>query len=235
MRRLRLLSQFVTLDEGIGQRRRAKQTDDVAAGNAYVTGYTYSQDFPITSDAYQLQNNEPNGPNAFVTKLNASGNTLVYSTYLGGSGDTNWGDDGYGIAVDAAGDAYVTGGTGSDDFPLSPNPLQSKNLNTPDGFTGYVTELNPMGSDLVYSTFLGGTGNGLGHAIAVDAAGEAFITGSTYSDDFPTQDPLQAANGGYPQGNSNAFVTELNASGSALVYSTYLGGSGNSSNSLSKK
>src|SRR5438046_915685 len=140
--------------------------------------------------------------------------TLVYATYLGSSG---W-DYGSGIAVDAAGSAYVTGSTSSADFPTA-NALQAAKA----GFqNAFVTKLNPTGSALVYSTYLGGSGGDGGTGIAVDTAGNAYVTGSTRSIDFPTVNPLQAAYGG----DGDAFVSKLDAAGSALLYSTYLGGSG---------
>jgi hypothetical protein len=148
-----------------------------------------------------------------VTKLNAAGSAFVYSTYLGGSDA----DAGYGIAVDASGSAYVTGSTSSTDFPTH-NPLQASNGGDYDVF---VSKLNAAGSALVYSTYLGGSNYDEGLAIVVDASGYAYVTGPTFSTDFPIQNPLQATNHGY----YNAFVTKLNAAGSALVYSTYLGGS----------
>ncbi len=140
---------------------------------------------------------------------------LIYSTYLGGSG----GDYGYGIAVDSGGNAYVTGLTGSSDFPTM-DPLQPAYHG---GDEIFVTKINLAGSALVYSTYLGGTGDEYGVGIAVDGAGNAYVTGSTNSTDFPTKKPLQAANSG---GAHDAFVVKINPAGSALVYSTYLGGSG---------
>src|SRR5437773_487076 len=140
--------------------------------------------------------------------------TLVYATYLGSSG---W-DYGSGIAVDAAGSAYVTGSTSSADFPTA-NALQAAKA----GFqNAFVTKLNPTGSALVYSTYLGGSGGDGGTGIAVDTAGSAYVTGATSSIDFPTVNPLQAAYGG----DGDAFVSKLDAAGSALLSSTYLGGSG---------
>jgi hypothetical protein len=154
---------------------------------------------------------------AFVTKINAAGSALIYSTYLGGS-DTEFGN---GIAVDAAGNACVTGSTGSANFPTK-NPLQAALSGAPDAF---VAKLNAAGNALVYSTYLGGSGNDSGSGIAVDPAGNAYVTGGTSSTDFPTQNPFQPVfSGGGPFGG-DAFVTKLNAAGSALVYSTYLGGS----------
>jgi len=182
-----------------------------AAGSAYVTGLAGSTDFPTASP---LQAAYGGGGDAFVSKLNAAGSALLYSTYLGGSGE----DYGYGIAVDADGSAYVTGGTTSTDFPTV-NPLQAANGGGTDAF---VSKLDAAGSALLYSTYLGGSGGDAGYGIAVDAAGSAHVTGATNSTDFPTANPLQAANGG----GGDAFVSKLNAAGSALVYSTYLGGSG---------
>src|SRR5438874_1208469 len=150
---------------------------------------------------------------AFVTKLNASGSALLYSTYLGGNSE----DDGNGIAVDAAGSAYVAGLTTSTDFPTA-NPLQSKNAGSSDVF---VAKLNASGSALIYSTYLGGSSSDFAFGIAVDSSGNAYVTGHTASTDFPTANPLQSKNAG----SSDVFVAKLNASGSALIYSTYLGGS----------
>jgi hypothetical protein len=180
-----------------------------AAGNAYVTGPTGSTDFPTV---HPLQPALNGCCDAFVAKLNAAGSALVYSTYLGGSGN----DYGAGIAVDAAGNAYVTGGGDSTDFPTTA-------YFGPPGGGAFVTKFNPTGSALVYFTILGGAAPG---GIAVDAAGNAYVTGNTGSTDFPTAHPLQPAYGG---GDADAFVAKLNASGSALVYSTYLGGSGDDS------
>jgi len=200
-----------------------------SAGNAYVTGTTGSTDFPT---ANPLQATNHGSGDAFVTKLNAAGSALVYSTYLGGSGS----DQGNGIAVDSSGDAYVTGETWSTDFPTV-NPLQATNKESGANWTAFVAKLNPAGSALVYSTYLGGSGyysasvgnSGYDEAfgIAADSAGNAYVTGSTRSSDFPTVNPLQPTCGGCSNGFPTAFVAKLNPAGSALVYSTYLGGSGN--------
>ena len=184
-------------------------------GNAYITGTTTSTDFPTTSP---LQSANGGGPqDAFVTKLNAFGSALVYSTYLGGNGF-----DGAGaIVVDGAGNAYVAGSTNSTDFPTM-NPLQLANGG---GFDGFLVKLNPAGSALLYSTYLGGSADDSVSAIALaqDNSGDIYIAGETSSTDFPTMNPIQPSYGG---GSSDAFVAKINKAGSALLYSTYLGGSG---------
>jgi hypothetical protein len=186
--------------------------------NAYITGLTTSTNFPTASP---LQPASSGNEDAFVAKLNAAGSALVYSTYLGGSGN----DYGHGIAVDAAGNAYVVGQTQSANFPTA-SPLQARLGGSTNAF---VSKLNPGGSALVYSTYLGGSSSDLGLGIAVDSGGNAYVTGSIFSTDFPTASPLQPASGG----SGDAFVAKLNPSGSALVYSTYLGGSsGDSGNGI---
>ncbi|HYC88664.1 MAG TPA: SBBP repeat-containing protein [Thermoanaerobaculia bacterium] len=181
------------------------------AGNAYVTGQTFSLDFPT---ANALQAASAGSAEAFVTKINAAGTALVYSTYLGGSGI----DSGRGIAVDSAGNAYVAGQTTSTNFPTV-NALQAIFAGADDTF---VAKLNPAGSALVYSTYLGGSGYDAASDIAIDLAGNAYVAGVTNGTDFPTANAVQAASGG---GSRDAFLTKINAAGSALVYSTYLGGS----------
>jgi hypothetical protein len=181
-------------------------------GNAYVTGYTYSSDFPTTAGAFQTAI-AFHDTHVFVSKLNTAGSSLVYSTYLGQSGG------GLGIAVDASGNAYVTG-SASSDFPTTPGAFQTTFAGSGDAF---VTKLNTAGSALVYSTYVGGSVTNVGLSVAVDASGNAYITGTTGSPDFPvTPDAFQTT----LSGQENAFVTKLNAAGSALPYSTYLGGSG---------
>jgi hypothetical protein len=182
------------------------------AGNAYVTGTTASTNFPTTNP---LQASNGGVGDAFVTKINAAGSALVYSTYLGGSGN----DEGRGIAVDGAGNAYVTGTTTSTNFPTA-SPLQASYGGS--YVEAFVTKINSLGNALLYSTYLGGSGGDEGRSIAVDGAGNAYVTGTTASTNFPTANPLQASNGG----GADAFVTKINAAGSTLVYSTYLGGSG---------
>lgn len=183
-----------------------------AAGNAYVTGATSSNDFNVVN-AYQ-ENNSGGGSDAFLAKINSNGTTLVYSTYLGGSGV----DVAYGVAIDANINAYITGHTFSTNFPLQ-NPLQNANRGNADAF---ITRFNLTGSGLVYSTYLGGAGGDFGRGIIIDVGAQAIVTGRTASTDFNTRNPLQATN----RGNFDAFVSKLNITGSQLVYSTYLGGAG---------
>jgi uncharacterized protein (TIGR03437 family) len=254
-----------------------------AGGNAFVTGWTNSKNFPV-ANAFQSQYASKNlGYSAFVTKLNAAGSALVFSTYLGGDST----DQANGIAVDSGGNAYITGGTVSSNFPTTAGAVQggpnsggkgflfltkmsgigaltySTFLNTGDldglasgtqgvavdasgnayvtGYTNrkdlilanalqstykgsqaaFVSKVNPSGTALIYATYLGGSGTDKANAIAADSAGNAYITGSTTSSDFPVAGATQSKYGG----DLDAFVTKIKADGSALVYSTYLGGS----------
>jgi len=184
-----------------------------SAGNAYVTGFTGSTNFP-TANPFQAAQGAGNAQDIFVTKLNAAGNALVYSTYLGGDGALEFGE---GIAVDSSGNAYVTGITNSTNFPTA-NAIQAALSGGGDNF---ITKFNAAGSALVYSTYLGGSDFELAEGIAVDSSSNAYITGDTRSTNYPTANAIQAANGGGQEG----FVTKVNAAGNALVYSTYLGGS----------
>lgn len=188
-----------------------------AEQNVYVTGATYSSNFPTTVGAFQTT--AVSGLNAYVVKLPADGGRLIYGTFLAGSGD----DVGYDVAVDAAGAAHVVGRTTSTNFPTF-NAVQSARggatcFNCADLF---VTQLSPAGDRLGYSTYLGGSGEDAGYAIALDSTGAAHVTGGTQSADFPKQRAPQPAIGG----STDAFVAKLAAGGNELVYSTYLGGSG---------
>jgi len=195
-------------------------------GNAYVTGSTISTGFPVTAGAFQASDPgaEYTSSTVFVSKLNAAGTELIYSTYLGGNG----GDAVSSIAVDANGDAYVAGQTASQNFPVTPGAFQSTDKTTVgSNISAFVAELNPTGTDLIYSTYLGGSIWDGAAAIAVDAAGEAYVAGQTSSSDFPvTQGAFQTVNKSSSMLDSNAFIAKLNAGGTALVYSTFLGGSG---------
>jgi hypothetical protein len=181
-----------------------------SSGSAYITGDTMSSDFP-TANAFQASFG--GGSNdAIVAKLNASGSTLSYSTYLGG----NDLDQGFGIAVDSAGQAVVSGKTAATNFPTQ-SPLQSSNAGSLDAF---VTRLSASGSTLSYSTYLGGSGSDSGNSVALDSSDNIYLTGNTSSSNFPTASPIQASYAG----SIDAFAAKINASGSTLSYSTYLGG-----------
>jgi hypothetical protein len=186
-----------------------------STGNAYVTGFTDSLNFPA-KNAFQPAFGGGLS-DAFVTKLNAAGSALLYSTYLGGSGD----EQGHGIALDSVGNVYVSGNTGSANFPVTPGVFQTALGGVGDAF---VAKLDPAASgaaSLLYSTYLGGNGSDEGFGIAVDSNGNAYVTGLTFSTDFPTSSgAFQTTLGGA----DDAFVTKLNATGSGLIYSTYLGG-----------
>ena len=184
-------------------------------GNAYLTGTTNSPGFP-TENPFEATYSDGDR-DGFVTKLNASGSALSYSTYLGGDGI----DQGLGIAVDGEGNAYVTGQTRSGTFPLV-NALQPGSFFTTVTGDAFVTKFDASGSQLVYSTFFGGTKSDLGRSIVADSAGNAYVAGWTASDDFLTVNPVQETLNGF----SDAFVTKFNPSGSELLYSTYFGGNG---------
>ena len=187
-----------------------------AAGDMYITGETGSSDFPISSNAYQKTINGGNtSTDIFVTELNPQGQ-LVYSTFIGGSVD----DHGTGIAINTNGDAYICGYSESSDYPTTNGAFQ---VNYNGGFDAVVTELNPTGTALVYSTYLGGSSDDFATAIALDGQENAYVVGITYSTDFPTKNPIQ---GGVENSMADAFVTKINPTGTALVYSTYLRGSG---------
>jgi hypothetical protein len=183
--------------------------------NIYITGRTNSTDFP-TVNAYR-NTFTPGGQNefdAFVTKIASSGASLVYSTYLGGSGL----ESGYGIAVNGS-NAYVTGLTTSTNFPLKNEYQGSHGGGDKDGF---VTKFSSAGNTLIYSTYLGGSSDDSAWGIAVDSSGSAHVTGDTYSTDFPTMNAYQSTHSG---GGRDAFLTKFSTAGTTLVYSTYLGGS----------
>jgi hypothetical protein len=185
-----------------------------STGCAYITGFTMSNDFPVLA-GYDMTRNDLYYTDVIVTKLSSSGNSLVYSTYLGGTAD----EYGSGIAVDESLCAYVTGNTGSSDFPT----VNGYDSDYNGGYDCFVTKLSSTGSALAYSTFLGGTGSDDCYDIAVDHLGCAYVTGGTGSSGFPMLNAYDAGLGG----NYDAFVTKLSSSGGALAYSTYLGGAGN--------
>jgi len=176
------------------------------SGNAYITGKTGSADFPIQG---QYQTDQA-GSDIYISKLNSTGDGLLYSTYLGGGDD----DIGYGLALDGNGDIYITGKTSSTDFPTL-NPYQTDQP----GIDVVAAKLDNTGSTLIYSTYVGGSDFDWPSGIAVDGSGNAYISGGTYSTDFPTQGAYQT-----DQPGSDGFVVKLNSSGTGLVYGTYLGG-----------
>lgn len=190
-------------------------------GCAYVAGTTTSTDFPVTAGAYQasyagpakFDGQDDQHGDAFVCKLSADGSQIIYATYLGGFGS----EAAHDIAIDAAGCAYITGFTASSDFPVV-NAFQSQKRGPSDV---YVTKLNATGSDLIFSTYLGGTGDESGRCITVSPFGEVGVAGTVTSFDFPLQNPVQD-NGGL--GNVDMFVTRFSADGTQLGFSTYLGG-----------
>jgi hypothetical protein len=185
-----------------------------ASGNAYVTGGTYSADFPTTAGAPDESYN--GNSDAFVTKLDASGSNMLYSTLLGGTAA----ESGLGIAVGGDGSAYVCGGSGSADFPSTPGAFDTTHNGNEDV---WVAKLDPSGSTLAYSTFLGGStpAGDFCDAITVDANGRAVISGGT-GGGFPVT--AGAYDPTYNGGLLDAFVTKLNPTASGLAYSTYVGG-----------
>jgi YVTN family beta-propeller protein len=184
------------------------------SGQAYVTGMTQSTDLATTPGAFESSYNG-GFSDGYVVKVAADGSVLTYATYLGGSLD----ESSDGIVVDSAGSAYVTGYTGSPNFPTTPGAWDT----SPPAGDAFVLKLNPAGSGLLYSTFLGGSGFEGGRAIALDSLGSAYITGRTDSSDFPTTpdafDTTQTSNGG-----NDIFVAKLTPNGGGLLYATYLGG-----------
>lgn len=188
-----------------------------SAGNAYVTGSSDSTNLP-TYSAFQSSNR--GGQDAFVLKLGPAGNQLVYCTYLGGSaGSAGLPEQGAGIAVDVAGNAYVIGTTSSNNFPIM-NGLRTQLIGG--GTDAFLAKLSPWGTNLLYSTYIGGTGIDYGTSIAVDAYGNVHAVGYTGSPDFPVSNPLQASNAG----NYDTFVLSLAQNTNSLTFSTYLGGNG---------
>jgi len=188
-----------------------------AAGNAYITGLTDSSDLPTTPGAFRTTPVLTDETTAYVTKLNASGTALVYSTYLAPL-------LGVGIAVDSAGNAYLAGQANAD-YPTTPGAFQTTSAGSSEAF---VTKMNSTGTALVYSTFLGGSGFDAASEIAIDAAGNAYVTGQAQAGFPVTPGAFQTS---FHGGANDAFVTKLNATGTALIYSTFLGGSGSDTGS----
>jgi hypothetical protein len=188
-----------------------------ATGSAYVTGATHSSNFPVTPGAFDPIYGGGPWDDAFVAKLNPAGSALTYATFLGGSGS----EIGWGITVDGGGSAYVTGITSSPGFPNTPNAFDASYNGG--GGDVFVARLNAGGSGLGYTIVLGGGEIDVGRGIAVDGAGNIFVTGWTRSSDFPvTPDAFDTS---YNGGAGDAFVARLSAGGSTPSYATYVGGS----------
>lgn len=200
------------------------------SGDAYVSGKTISNNFPLQG-AYQATcGGCANGfSSAFVTKFAPLGGTLSYSTFLGGSAyptGATAGDLAKGIAIDASGAAYVTGQATSTNFPTK-NAFQPACANSCSGGDAFLTKVKPSGAALAYSTYLGGSATDQANAVAVDAVGNAFVTGQTASTDFPIENSnysFQTACASCSTGSTDIFVAEFDVAGNALVYSSYLGG-----------
>ena len=182
-----------------------------SSGNIYVTGTTSATNFPLVAPIQAIKGASSE---AFVSKLNPSGSALLYSTYIGGAAE----DHGHDIAVDSLGNAYVFGDTASANFPLV-NPLRISNTGS---FDLVIFKLNPEGSAMSFSTYWGGSASEGADGIALDSSGNLFLTGITRSSNFPTVAPFQAA----LSGTADAFIMKMNSTGSSMLFSTFLGGSG---------
>ncbi len=186
-----------------------------ASGNVSIAGGTYSTNFPVLG---AIQSANGGSEDVFVTKIAAAGSPIVYSTYLGGSGAAP-GDQANGIAIDSSGNAYVTGVTGSSNFPVTTGAYQTSFGGVQDAF---VAKINAAGSALIYSSYLGGSDFDWGSGIKVDSSGNAYVTGYTLSVNFASVNPIRTTFGGA----YDVFISELNPAGNALTFSSYFGGSG---------
>jgi len=187
------------------------------SGHAYLTGRTASLDFPVTAGPDLTFNDVSGKSDAFVAKVTADGTALVYCGFIGGIAE----DVGTGVAVDSAGNAYVSGWTFSSDFPVVVGPSLTHRPEIAQYSDAFVTKVNAAGTSLVYSGFIGGSLADQANAIAVDSSGCAYLTGWTESGDFPVSLGPETS----PKGGRDAFVAKVDASGAWLVYSGYIGGS----------
>ncbi|MEK6301246.1 MAG: SBBP repeat-containing protein [Acidobacteriota bacterium] len=204
---------YLTLVGGSGDESAVSIAID-APGNAYISGKTTSTDFP-TANAIQPSYGGGDS-DAFISKISLDGKSLVYSTYLGGTGTENLAGR-CGVAVDSAGNAYVAGDTQSGDFPLS-NALRSSKSGSASSLDAYVSKIDPTGSAFVYSTYFGGDEDDFGFGIAADSSGSAYIAGRTKSTSFTGSSSTRPL-----VGTADAFVSKLNAAGSTVSYLTFIG------------
>ena len=210
-----LVFEYSSLIGGSGEETGVSVAVD-NAGSAFITGRTSSLDFPISAP---IQASYKGGDSdAFVTKLSTDGKSLIYSTYLGGSGTENLIRK-TGISIDSSGNAYVTGDTQSVDFPTK-NALRSSKTGAAATSDGFVAKINPSGSDFIYATYLGGSEDDFALAIGADQSGSAYVTGRTKSTSFSGSSSTRPT-----AATTDAFVAKLNASGSAISYLTFVGGS----------
>jgi PKD repeat protein len=185
-------------------------------GNTYVTGYSYSSNYPTTSGAYQTSPPASGYPNVFVTKMNSSGNGLLMSSFYGVSGGYGYGQ---GVCSDPSGNPYITGYTYATNFPTTSGAFKTTGTTTPEIF---VAKFNSSGTSLSYATYLQGNSTDIPYCIGVDPDGQAAVVGYTYSSNYHiTPGALQSTIGSTPEG----FVTKLNSNGTGLIFSTFLGGS----------
>lgn len=210
---------YSSLVGGSGDETGVSIAADIA-GSAYITGRTSSQDFPTFGAIQPIYGGGDS--DAFVSKLMPDGKSLVYSSFLGGSGTENT-IDRSGISVDASGNAYITGDTRSTDFPTR-NALRPAKNGSAASSDGFVAKINPTGADFVYSTYIGGSDDDFALAIANDQAGSAYVAGRTRSTSFTGSSSTRPS-----AATTDAFVAKLNASGSAISYLTFIGGVGDDS------
>ena len=214
---------FSTYLGGTGQDQANSVIVD-SSGNSYIAGWTTSANFPTTAGAFQTTYSGTS--DSYVAKINPTGTALIYSTLLGVSNDNR----AFGIQLDSALDTYIAGFTSSASFPTTAGAFQTT---LKGASNAYVTEINPTGTGLVYSTYVGGSGSDIAWAIGLDSANNAYISGQTSSTDFPTTAGVLRTTCSTACSSNDAFVSKLNPTGTALVYSTYLGGTNGEQESYS--